>query len=100
MPEHPTNKAGSGRGGGAEQGGRTGDPYQYSGPPRDITRNPVYGRERGGWDGDRGDRGGRYGPPPPRREQFPPSRPRGGDGFSGRPIITYRDWDAPNDDYF
>jgi len=104
LPEHPTNKTSSARGGGAEQGGRGGDPYQYSGPPRDITRNPVYGRDRGGggWDGDRGERGGggRYGPPPPRRDAFPPSRPRGGDGFSGRPIITYRDWDAPNDDYF
>jgi len=100
LPEHPTNKTGSGRASAPDQGPRGGDPYQYSGPPRDITRNPVYGRDRGGWD-DRGDRGGgRYGPPPPRRDAFGPSRPRGGDGFSGRPIITYRDWDAPNDDYF
>jgi len=101
LPEHPTNKTSSGRPSAPDQGPRGGDPYQYSGPPRDITRNPVYGRDRGGWD-DRGDRGGggRYGPPPPRRDAFAPSRPRGGDGFSGRPIITYRDWDAPNDDYF
>merc|ERR1719228_165050 len=92
LPEHPTNKTSSGRVSAPDQGPRGGDPYQYSGPPRDITRNPVYGRDRGGWD-DRGDRGGgRYGPPPPRRDAFPPSRPRGGDGFSGRPIITYRDW--------
>merc|ERR1712241_1226395 len=93
LPEHPTNKTSSGRASAPDQGARGGDPYQYSGPPRDITRSPVYGRDRGGWD-DRGDRGGgRYGPPPPRRDAFPPSRPRGGDGFSGRPIITYRDWD-------
>jgi len=97
LPEHPTNKGGSSRPAISEQSGRGGDPYQYSGPPRDITRNPVYGRERG-WD-DR-ERSGRYGPPPPRRDAFPPSRPRGGDGFGGRPIITYRDWDAPNDDYY
>jgi len=104
LPEHPTSKTGGGGGGRSappepSNRGGGGDPYQYSGPPRDITRNPVYGRERG-WD-ERGDRGGgRYGPPPPRRDGFPPSRPRGADGFGGRPIITYRDWDAPNDDYY
>merc|ERR1719341_1225291 len=43
LPEHPTNKTSSGRSAGPEQP-RAGDPYQYSGPPRDITRNPVYGR--------------------------------------------------------
>jgi hypothetical protein len=89
---------------------RPGDPYEYSGPNRDVTKYPVFA-ERGG--GDRGfDRGGGYergyrqaAQPPSRRDPFPPpGRMRGNaggiDSFSGRPIITYRDWDAPNDDYF
>jgi len=107
LPEHPNTKT-VGRVAPPERG----DPYQYSGPPRDITRNPVYGgpghhgghghgghgRDRGGWGGD--DRGYR-GPPPPRRD-YGGHRARGGQdgGFGGRPVITYRDWDAPNDEYF
>jgi len=99
LPEHPTNKTSGGpRAGGEAPGGRAGDPYEYRGPPRDVSRGPVYGnRDRGGWDGDRG---GRYGGPPPRRDPFSGrGGMRGGDGFGGRPIITYRDWDAPNDEF-
>ena len=109
LPEHPNSKGGGRIAPPPEQGGR-GDPYQYSGPPRDITRGPVYGgggghhggrdRGHGGWGGG-DDRG--YGRGPPRRDQYGPGpgRSRGGDGgFGGRPIITYRDWDAPNDEYF
>jgi len=109
LPDHPNTKT-VGRVAPPERG----DPYQYSGPPRDITRNPVYGgpghhgghgghgghgRDRGGWGGD--DRGYR-GPPPPRRDYGGHNRNRGGQdgGFGGRPVITYRDWDAPNDEYF
>merc|ERR1719295_1026139 len=101
LPEHPTAKAGTRREGGASEDRgerRRGDPYEYSGPPRDITQRPVYGggRERGWEESSRS--GGRYPPPPPpRRERYPPQGPRG--GFEGRPIITYRDWDAPNDDF-
>ena len=98
LPEHPNTK--TTRVAPPERG----DPYQYSGPPRDITRNPVYGgpghhRERGGWPGE--ERGYR-GPPPPRRDYGGHHRSRGGQdgGFGGRPVITYRDWDAPNDEYF
>ena len=45
-----------------EGGRRRGDPYEYSGPPRDISQRPVYGggRERQGgregWDEPRGGR--------------------------------------------
>ena len=61
LPEHPHSKGGA-RVAPPEHGGR-GDPYQYSGPPRDITRNPVYGggghhgghRDRGGWGGVSGE---------------------------------------------
>ena len=91
---------------------RPGDPYEYSGPNRDVTKYPVFadrGLDRGY---DRGGGGGGYErgyrqplPPPSRRDPFPPPgrsgrAPGGIDSFSGRPIITYRDWDAPNDDYF
>jgi hypothetical protein len=80
---------------------RPGDPYEYSGPNRDVTKYPVFA-ERGYYE-----RGYRQALPPAmsRRDPFPPpgrsGRVAGGiDSFSGRPIITYRDWDAPNDDYF
>merc|ERR1719481_1709991 len=55
LPEHPVQRSGGGRGGeGGGQGqGRVGpggqamDPYEYRGPPRDVSRGPVYGgRER------------------------------------------------------
>ena len=36
LPEHPASKGG-GRVAPPEHGGRA-DPYQYSGPPRDVTR--------------------------------------------------------------
>jgi hypothetical protein len=93
-------------GGGASGQPRAGgDPYEYSGPNRDVTKYPVFA-DRGG---DRGYERGYRQPPPPlppsRRDPFPPpgrsrANPGGIDSFSGRPIITYRDWDAPNDDYF
>merc|ERR1719219_3337835 len=100
LPEHPNTKT-SGRVAPPERGG---DPYQYSGPPRDITRNPVYGghhRDRAGWGGEES-RAAYRGPPPPRRDYGGHHRSRGGQdgGFGGRPVITYRDWDAPNDEYF
>jgi len=93
LPEHPTTKPPK-REEREEGGRRRGDPYEYSGPPRETSQRPQYGggRERGGW-GERD----RFPPPPPRRERFPPQGPRG--GFEGRPIITYRDWDAPSDDF-
>jgi len=101
LPEHPNNKPGSRSGGGS--GSRQGEGPDYSGQSsRDATKYPVYG-ERGGGGGERGyeREGGRYRqPPPPRREPFPPPRYRGGMDFGGRPVITYRDWDAPNDDYY
>ena len=110
MPEHPNSK-GAGRVAPPEHGGGRGDPYQYSGPPRDVTRNPVYGgghhRDRGWGHGHHGHEDRRFGgPPPPRRDHYGGPGPRrsgggGGDGgFGGRPIITYRDWDAPSDEYF
>ena len=46
LPEHPTTKAPRREGEGREEGGRRrGDPYEYSGPPREVTQRPVY-RER------------------------------------------------------
>ncbi|XP_023333539.1 serrate RNA effector molecule homolog isoform X3 [Eurytemora carolleeae] len=99
LPEHPTSKPGMSR----SSGGRQPEPgYEYSGPNRDVTKYPVYGErgERGYEREFRGERGYRQ-PPPPRREPFPPPRYRGNmDTFSGRPVITYRDWDAPNDEYY
>jgi len=60
----------------------------------------VYGERRGedrGFSEPRFERGFRG---PPRREPLPPMRgSRGLDSFSNRPIITYRDWDAPAEDY-
>ena len=85
LPEHPNTKTSGGRVAPPERGGH-GDPYQYSGPPRDITRNPVYGGHRGerggGWPGEERERAYR-GPPPPRRDYgggHHRSRGGGGDG--------------------
>jgi len=105
LPEHPTNKPGSKGSGG---GGRP-DDFPRS---RDATKYPVYGDRSGGGGGGhggggydrefRGERGYRGGPPP-RRDPYGAPPPRGSrnmDPFAGRPVITYRDWDAPGDEYY
>jgi len=106
LPEHPNSKGG-GRVAPPEHGGGRGDPYQYSGPPREVTRNPVYGggHHHGGRDRGWGHEDRRFGGPPPRRDHYGggPRRSGGGGGdggFGGRAIITYRDWDAPSDEYY
>jgi len=101
LPEHPNSKPGSRTGGAGGAGRPEGmDPNRN----RDATKYPVYAERGGdrGYDREfRGERGYRQ-LPPPRREPFPPPRFRGGmDPFGGgRPVITYRDWDAPNDEYY
>jgi len=94
------------------------DPYHYGGFPREATNYPVYGERgeegrdrqrgyhepryesdrgyggRGGYGGGGGRGGGRGGYEGGR------GRMGGGDPYSGRPVITYRDLDAPRDDEF
>merc|ERR1719222_249117 len=106
LPEHPTNKPGSkGANSGGGSSARGGEEFPRS---RDATKYPVYGDRSGGGDraggydrefrGDRGYRGNH----PPRRDPYgPPHRgSRNLDPFAGRPVITYRDWDAPGDEYY
>merc|ERR1719189_3127904 len=114
LPENPKNGSNNpgGRGGRDSGSGRSGgDPYQYSGMPREATNYPIYddyhrGESRG-YNEPRyaQDRGGyRSGGPRGRQEGFGGGRGgRGGGGgrmdnpYAGRPIITYRDLDAPRD---
>jgi len=112
LPENPKNGAEKGGRGGRDSGsGRSGgDPYQYSGMPREATNYPIYddyhrgesrgynepryAQDRGGYRSG-GQRGGR-------QEGFGGGRGGRGGGrmdnpYAGRPIITYRDLDAPRD---
>jgi len=106
LPEHPTNKPGSkGANSGGGSSARGGEEFPRS---RDATKYPVYGDRSGGGDraggydrefrGDRGYRGNH----PPRRDPYGPPHKgsRNLDPFAGRPVITYRDWDAPGDEYY
>jgi len=101
LPEHPNSKPGTRPA--ANSGSRQTDGFDYnSSRNRDATKYPVYA-ERNYEREFRGERGYRQPPPPPpRRDAFPPSgRYRSSqDTFGGRPIITYRDWDAPNEEYY
>jgi len=96
LPEHPNNKPGSKA---AAASSRGGDDFPRS---RDVTKYPVYGDRAGGYDREfRGERGYRGPPPPQRRDPYgAPRGSRNSDPFGGRPVITYRDWDAPGDEYY
>lgn len=107
LPEHPTNKPGSKGSGSAGASTRAGEDFPRS---RDATKYPVYGDRSGGGGGGhgggfdrefRGERGYR-GNHPPRRDPYgpPPRGSRNLDPFAGRPVITYRDWDAPGEEYY
>ena len=115
----PGKGSGGGGAGAANRGGA--DDFPRS---RDATKYPVYGDRGGGGGGyDKEFRGGgdhrgyhnphhhhHRGPPPPHSRGYGggggggwQSRDRGGrnlDPFAGRPVITYRDWDAPGDEYY
>lgn len=110
LPENPKNGADKAGRGGRDGGSRSGgDPYQYSGMPREATNYPIYddyhrGESRG-YNEPRfaQERGGyRSGGPRGRQEGFGGGRGGRGGGrmdnpYAGRPIITYRDLDAPRD---
>merc|ERR1711988_579994 len=110
LPENPKNGSNTpgGRGGRDSGSGRGGDPYQYSGMPREATNYPIYddfhrGESRG-YNEPRyaHDRGGyRSGGPRGRQDGYGGGRGGGGgrldNPYAGRPIITYRDLDAPRD---
>merc|ERR1711988_820233 len=105
LPENPKTGSGSGsgkRGRDDSSGGRSGDPYQYSGMPREATNYPIYDdfRESRGYHEPRynQDRGG-YRSGNRGRQDFGGGRGGGrmDNPYAGRPIITYRDLDAPRD---
>merc|ERR1712062_205618 len=106
LPENPKTGSGStsGRGSRGESGSARGggDPYQYSGMPREATNYPIYDdyRESRGYHEPRynQDRGG-YRSGNRGRQDFGGGRGGGrmDNPYAGRPIITYRDLDAPRD---
>jgi len=112
LPENPKSSQGGGRGNRGESGSgrdRGGDPYQYSGMPREATNYPIYDdyRDSRGYNEPRysNDRNGGYrsGGPRGRHDGYGGGRGGGHGGgrndnpYAGRPIITYRDLDAPRD---
>merc|ERR1719295_1020027 len=110
LPESNQKSAHAANGRGPQRGDQPpSDPYHYGGFPREPTNYPVFddSRERdrgynepryagsgpGGGPGAYGERGGYRG----RGRPDYGMRGRLNDAYGGRPVITYRDLDAPRD---